>query len=160
MVEAENERAVGPKPSSFSGFYDRELEPMVRFAYLLTGQRAVAEDLVHDSFLRLHQHWDDVRSPRPYLRQSVANACRAHHRRIFRERARFPDLVTDHVSRDTPVILDAVSRLPYRQRAALVLRFYEDWPEEQIAQMLRCRPATVRSLVRRGLLALREVMEP
>jgi len=91
---------------------------------------------------------------------SVVNACRAYHRRIFRERARYAELAIDTVSRETPMILDAIARLPYRQRAALILRFYEDWPEQAIAEALRCRPATVRSLVHRGLNALREVMEP
>ena len=59
---------------------------------------------------------------------------------------------------ETPIVLDVLGRLPYRQRAALVLRFYEDWSDDQIATLLGCRPATVRSLVHRGLDAMRRVL--
>jgi RNA polymerase sigma-70 factor (sigma-E family) len=133
---------------------------MVRLAYLLTGSRAVAEDLVHDSFLRVQSRWDAVRDPTAYLRTTVVNACRAHHRRARRERAHFPDLVVDAVAPETPIVLDALAGLPYRQRAALVLKFYEDRPEHEIAEVLGCRPGTVRSLVHRGLTTLRRVVEP
>jgi RNA polymerase sigma factor (sigma-70 family) len=148
------------EPGPLSDLYLNKFTPMVRLAYLLTGSRAVAEDVVQDSFLRLQQHWDDVREPAAYLRTSVVNGCRAHHRRVGRERARYADLVADSVSPETPIVMDAVAKLPYRQRAALVLRFYEQWTEAEIAAALRCRPATVRSLVHRGLLSLRKVMEP
>jgi RNA polymerase sigma factor (sigma-70 family) len=57
------------------------------------------------------------------------------------------------------MILDAIADLPYKQRAALVLRFYEDRPEREIAEALRCRPATVRSLIHRGLSSLSKVIE-
>jgi RNA polymerase sigma-70 factor (sigma-E family) len=132
---------------------------LLRLAYLLTGSRAVAEDVVQDAFVQLHRRWDSVRAPAPYLRTSVVNGCRMHHRRNSREQARFADLVADVVQPETPVVLDALAHLPYRQRAALVLRYYEDRPEAEIADLLGCRPATVRSLVHRGLAALREAME-
>jgi RNA polymerase sigma factor (sigma-70 family) len=57
------------------------------------------------------------------------------------------------------MILDALAGLPYKQRAALVLRYYEDRPEREIADVLHCRPATVRSLVHRGLASLSKVIE-
>lgn len=148
------------EPGSLSELYADRFAPMVRLAYLLTGSRAVAEDVVQDSFLRVQQHWDDVREPAAYLRTTVVNGCRAHHRRAGRERARYADLVAETVSAETPIVMDAVAKLPYRQRAALVLRFYEQWTEVEIAAALGCRPATVRSLVHRGLLSLRKVMEP
>jgi len=69
-------------------------------------------------------------------------------------------LVTESVMPETPMLLDALARLPYRQRAALVLKFYEDRTEADIAELLGCRPATVRSLVHRGLSALRRVITP
>jgi RNA polymerase sigma factor (sigma-70 family) len=155
-----SEEAPSSRPSSISALYRLQYEPMVRLAYLLVGTRAVAEDIVQDAFAQMHQKWSSVRIPNAYLRTSVVNGCRAHHRRVFRERAHFPELVTDSLSKESPMILDAVTRLPYRQRVALVLRFYEDLPDEEIAKALRCRPATVRSLVHRGLAALRDVIEP
>jgi RNA polymerase sigma-70 factor (sigma-E family) len=132
---------------------------LLRLAYLLTGSRAVAEDVVQDAFVQLHRKWSGVRAPAPYLRTSVVNGCRMHHRGRSREQARFAELVGDAVQPETPVVLDALVHLPYRQRAALVLRYYEDRPEAEIADLLGCRPATVRSLVHRGLAALREAME-
>jgi RNA polymerase sigma-70 factor (sigma-E family) len=144
---------------SLEGLYGELYQPMVRLAYLLTGSASAAEDVVQDSFTRLHQRWDRVRKPSAYLRTSVVNACRAFHRRAHRQRARFADLVDDEVSAETPIVLDALAALPYKQRAALVLRFWEDRPEADIAEFLGCRPATVRSLVHRGLRALREVIE-
>jgi RNA polymerase sigma factor (sigma-70 family) len=71
----------------------------------------------------------------------------------------FPELASTEVSPDTVVVVEALGRLPYRQRAALVLRFYEDRPDSEIADFLGCRPATVRSLVHRGLSALRKVID-
>jgi RNA polymerase sigma factor (sigma-70 family) len=100
-----------------------------------------------------------VQQPTAYLRATVVNACRAYHRRARRERTHFPELVADSVSPETPIVLDVLAALPYRQRAALALRFYEDRPDREIAEALRCRPATVRSLIHRGLAALRKVTE-
>jgi RNA polymerase sigma-70 factor (sigma-E family) len=144
---------------SLDALYGELYQPMVRLAYLLTGSVSAAEDVVQDSFARLHQRWDRVRKPSAYLRTSVVNACRAFHRRAHREQTRFPDLAGDEVSAETPMVLDALARLPYKQRAGLVLRYWEDRPEADIAEFLGCRPATVRSLVHRGLRALREVIE-
>ena len=144
---------------SFEDFYQAFFEPMVRLAYLLTASRPAAEDLVQDCFARLHQRWPRVRQPTAYLRTSVVNACRGYHRRRRRECAHFADLVATDVSPDTPVVLDALGRLPYNQRAALILRFYEDRSDVEIAEFLGCRPATVRSLVHRGLSRLQKVIE-
>jgi RNA polymerase sigma factor (sigma-70 family) len=144
---------------SIEVLYRDRREPMVRLAYLLTGSEAVAEDLVQDSFLEVHRHDTSVQNPSAYLRATVVNACRAHHRHRSVERAHFADLLRDDLSPETPVVLDALAKLPYRQRAALALRYYEDLPEREIAGLLRCRPATVRSLVHRGLAELRKVME-
>lgn len=138
--------------------YEEQFTAMCRVAYLLTGNTTIAEDIVQDSFVRLHGRWSRVEHPVPYLRKAVVNACRQHHRRSLRERSHFSDLVTAEVSPETPVVLDALAQLPYRQRAALVLRYYLDRPEVEIAEALGCRPATVRSHVRRGLATLREVM--
>jgi len=131
---------------------------MVRLGYLLTGSTAVAEDLVQDSFVKLQRNWAGVREPAAYLRRSVVNACNSHHRRAGRERERFPGLVRDTVVAEDTVALDALASLPHRQRAALVLRYYEDRTDAEIADVLGCRPATVRSLVHRGLASLRKVI--
>ena len=133
---------------------------MVRVAYLMVGSTTVAEDLVQDSFARMHRHWDTTEHPRAYLRTSVVNACRSHLRRLALERAykRNPAL-TDSLPAEADELFDALAALPARQRAALVLRFYEDLSEADIAVALGCRPGTVKSLLHRGLAELRKAVE-
>jgi RNA polymerase sigma factor (sigma-70 family) len=149
----------GPSAPTTAELFAEQRDALVRLAYLLTGSRAVAEDVVQDAFVELHRRQRDVRTPAAYLRASVVNGSRMHHRRTARERARFADLVPLSVQPETVVMLDALGRLPHRQRVALVLRYYEDRPDAEIAELLGCWPATVRSLVRRGLAALRKAME-
>ncbi len=109
--------------------------------------------------MQLQLRWNTVERPGAYLRTAVVNGCRGYHRRLRRERASYADLVSTATLPETPVVLDVLATLPYRQRAALVLRFYEDRPDEEIAALLDCRPATVRSHIRRGLQAMRKVLD-
>jgi RNA polymerase sigma factor (sigma-70 family) len=153
-----------PALASVSGTTLAELfrdqyEKVIRVAYLLTGSQATAEDLVQDSFIRIQPKLGRLESPAAHLRTTVVNACSGHHRKVFRDRARFADLVTINVSPETPMIADVVAKLPYKQRVAVVLRYYEDRPDEEIAEVLSCRPATVRSLLHRGLQTLRKEIE-
>jgi RNA polymerase sigma-70 factor (sigma-E family) len=152
-------QVMASRAASFEDLYREQYEGMVRLAYLLCGTHALAEDLVQESFAQVHQRWNQIEHPTTYLRTCVINATRVHHRRRARERSHFPELVADTVTADTPILMDAVARLPHRQRVALTLRYFEDRPEAEIAEILRCRPATVRSLIHRGLAALREVIE-
>jgi RNA polymerase sigma-70 factor (sigma-E family) len=149
-------------PGSLADLYRERYVPMVRLAYLIVGSTTVAEDLVQDAFARMHRHWDTTEHPRAYLRTAVVNACRSHLRRLALERAyrRHPSAVADHMLAEADELFDALATLPSRQRAALVLRFYEDLSEADIAVALGCRPGTVKSLLHRGLGELRKVVEP
>lgn len=133
-------------------------------AYLLTGSPAAAEDLAQEAFLRAAGRFPQIRDAnnfRAYLRRTVINLWRNSVRRERREQAylarqdpRTPedesaDLVTRYAVRV------ALLRLSPRQRAAIVLRYYEDLPERQIAALLQCRPGTVKSLLARGVDSLR-----
>ena len=139
--------------------FRRSWVDLVRLATLLTGSVPIAEDLVQDSFLRLEMRSNRPDDPTKYLRTSVVNACRSHHRRRLLELRHRP--VPPGSGMDNPVELwDILGRLSQRQRTALVLRYYVDLPEEEIAAILHCRPATVRSLVQRGLTRLREELSP
>jgi RNA polymerase sigma-70 factor (sigma-E family) len=133
---------------------------MVRLAVLLTGSQPAAEDLVHDAFLRVHRHWQRVEHPKAYLRQAVVNACRSSARRVDLERSVQATTPPTIVSLEADEMFDALAALPHRQRAALVLQFYEDLPQSEIAEILGCREGTVASLVHRGLAQLRRVVEP
>lgn len=145
---------------SFVDLY-RELQlPMVRLAWALTGSETLAQDLVHDVFIKTHAHWRRIEHPRSYLRQAVVNACRSASRRAKRERSVEKLILLEDAQLDADEMFDALGSLPYRQRAALVLQFYEGLPQAEIAALLRCREGTVASLVHRGLAQLRRVIEP
>jgi len=177
--------AVGGPGTSFGDLYLGSFPAMVRLARVLVDSPETAEDLVQDAFVHLHRHWGGVRDPRAYLQRSVVNACRSHHRRAWRERSRlsrsvdprpkggtgegngegndggevFDGVAEQGRSDDAGVLGAALATLPYRQRAALVLRYYADLPDGEIAVVLGCRPGTVASLVHRGLEHLREVVD-
>ena len=137
----------------------------VRLAYLLTGDRALAEDLAQDAFVKLAGRLVHLRDPGAfdaYLRRTVVNLANSHYRRKRLERAylkreegtaRTADIPVDPGARDE--LWGAMRRLSERQRAAIVLRYYEDLSEQQVAEILNCRPGTVKSLVSRGLASLR-----
>jgi RNA polymerase sigma factor (sigma-70 family) len=157
VVDVRQEK--GATPPSLTAVFAAEHDGLARLACLLTGSTLVAEDVVQDAFVQLQLRWSTVERPGAYLRTAVVNGCRGYHRRLRRERASYADLISTATLPETPVVLDVLGRLPYRQRAALVLRFYEDWPDDEIAELLGCRPATVRSLVHRGLAAMRRVLD-
>jgi RNA polymerase sigma factor (sigma-70 family) len=152
------EGAVEFEPSFVDAYRELQL-PMVRLAYALTGSETLAQDLVHDVFIRAHSHWRRVEHPRSYVRAAVVNACRSASRRSRRERSADALFVVEDAALEADEMFDALSALPYRQRAALVLQFYEGLPQSEIAEILGCREGTVASLVHRGLAQLRRVIE-
>jgi RNA polymerase sigma-70 factor (sigma-E family) len=145
--------------------YTRFAPNAIRVAYLMTGDRPLAEDIVQDAFIRFAGRLHSLRDPgafEAYLRRTIVNLTKNHFRRRALERSdlerRASERRLEHADRDVAdyeAMRVALLQLPVRQRTAIVLRYYEDLPESQIAELLRCRPATVRSLVARGLEALR-----
>ena len=145
--------------------YVRYAPDGIRLAYLLTGDRGLAEDLVHEAFLRFVGRLHFVRDPEAfdgYLRRTIVNLSKNHFRRraversyLAREAGRVAEGRHDPDVPAYETMRAALLSLPIRQRAAIVFRYYEDLPEAQIADILGCRPATVRSLVSRGLETLR-----
>jgi RNA polymerase sigma-70 factor (sigma-E family) len=157
------------KTGRLAELYAMYSDRAVRLAYLLTGDMALAEDLVQDAFVKLAGRFADLRDQRAfeaYLRKTVVNLARMHFRRKRLERSYAdremqeprPDVALPDVATHEQM-KQALLLLPARQRAALVLRYYEDLPEAQIADILRCRPGTVRSLISRGVAALRPRMQ-
>jgi RNA polymerase sigma-70 factor (sigma-E family) len=145
--------------TSFADLYRSQYGPMVRLAHLLTTSNSVAEELVQDAFVRVHGKWDQIDAPQAYLRTAVVNACRSHLRRRVLEKVRLAHPLPEAVPPDPDEMWDALAALPYRQRAVLVMKFYEDMPEADIAAALGCRPGTVKSLTSRALDQLRKVIE-
>jgi len=150
---------VADRAALVAELYRREYAPMVRLAHLITGSNEAAEDLVQDSFVRLYRSWERADEPGAYLRRIVVNRCNTWHRRRRMERERHPRPVPEAVDAESRELLDALAHLGVRQRTALVLRFFVDMSEADIADALGCRPGTVKSLVHRGLRQLEEVIE-
>jgi RNA polymerase sigma factor (sigma-70 family) len=129
---------------------------MIRFARMLTGSAAIAEEVVQDAFLKMHQLGRAPTNPEGYLRTTVANLARSHLRRLRLERRLPPKQRITFIDPEIDETWAVLCRLPFRQRAVLALRFYDDLSEADIAQVLGCRPGTVKSNLNRGLSKLRE----
>ena len=164
IIPFEMERAEPLRGSRLDDLYVRHAPDGIRLAYLLTGDRALAEDLVQEAFARFVGRLLHLRNPEafePYLRRTIVNLSRSYFRHRKVERAYLERLALaptrPAADRDDPdeVLHEALLRLPARQRAAIVLRFYEDLTDTQTAEVMRCRPGTVRSLVSRGMKILR-----
>ena len=151
--------ATGPDAARrFEDFYRHHYQSLVRLGFLLTFSEEVARDLVHDAFVRSYGRFDSLADPLPYLRRCVVNASRSWHRRRHMERIRSGSERVPDVELEADELFDVLARLPARQRAAIVLRFYEQMRDDEIARVLHCRPGTVASLVHRGCARLRVVM--
>lgn len=144
---------------SFDDLYSEQFLPMVRLATLMCGRSELARDIVQDSFVRLHLKWAGVQHPQAYLRRSVVNGCRSRARweRRRRGRSTAPEASTEQAPDE---LFDVLASLPHRQRAAIVLKYYEQRTEAEIAEILGCRQGTVGPLVSRGLTSLRAALTP
>jgi RNA polymerase sigma-70 factor (sigma-E family) len=140
----------------------------LRFALMLTGNRALSEDLVQEAFVRVAAKLDVLREPSAfgaYLTRAVANLAKSHfrHQEVAKRHERAVNaasLVVAPVDIETSdLLLVALQRLPVQQRAALVLRYYNDLSQEEIARLLDCPIGTVKSALSRGLARLRKECE-
>ena len=136
----------------------------LRLAYLLTGDRVLAQDLTQDAFVKLLGHFQDLRNRDAfwwYLRRTIVNLSRSYFRRRQVERAylgkqRPPEAVAAPDVGDRERIRRALLKLRPEQRAAVVLRYYEDMTEADTAEILGRPLGTVKSMVSRGIDTLRE----
>lgn len=159
---ADVSHASEPTLERFEDFYRREYEPAVRLAWLLIGSRAGAEDVVQDAMSGVYRSFERIESAGGYLRRAVVNRARSWQRDERRQRDRLTLLAHQRSGIDTVdrELLDAVGRLPYRQRVVIVTRYWGGWSENDIARALGCRPGTVKSLASRGLSRLRTEVQP
>jgi RNA polymerase sigma-70 factor (sigma-E family) len=156
---------------TFEDFVRARSASLLRTALLLTGQnRAEAEDLLQMALERAYRHWGRVCNadePERYVRGILANASADRRRRLARRREQpmprgdagplVPDRSGEVADRD--YLLRALAALPQRQRAVLVLRYFDDLSEGETAKMLECSVGTVKSQAARGLARLRDAAE-
>jgi RNA polymerase sigma-70 factor (sigma-E family) len=148
---------------SFSTFVSARSRHLLQTAYLLTGDRHRAEDLLQTALTRAYLRWDRIVSedPEGYVRRTLANA---HidwwRRKPWREEptaelpeVAMPDQASAYDVREA--VLQALAGLSRRQRAVVVLRYYEDLSEAEIAGVLGCSAGTVKSAASRAMTKLR-----
>jgi len=142
--------------------YREHYEPVVRLAHVLLGDRGRAEELAQDAFVRIAPRLGAIENPAGYLRTVLVNLCRDDGRRAAR--AKDHPAPVARVAPEPPVpptstaVWAALQSLPERQRVAVTLRYYLDLPDDEIAEIIGSRPATVRSLVHRALATLKEAV--
>ncbi len=156
----------------FDGFAAAELDGLLRYATVLSGDRELARDLVQDVLQKVYLRWPLVAAtdrPRLYVRTMITREFLSWRRRWSTRNVVLPfgDLpdgpaVADHAVRiaDRDAVWRQLAALPLRQRTVLVLRYYERATDVEIAAMLGCSAVTVRGYAARALASLRKTMEP
>jgi RNA polymerase sigma-70 factor, ECF subfamily len=160
--------AVGAETGvSFNALYQHEYESLVRLAFVLTGRRDIAEELVQDAFEAAHRRWDRISrydKPGAWIRRVVLQRCIGRHRRIgaetkalLRLTARPPEFA--ELTAPDSTLVQAIRRLPTRQAQVIALICVEDRSVDEVSDLLECGPATVRTHLRRGRLALAAALD-
>ena len=165
-------RMIGVVGMEFADFAAAELPGLVRFAGVLTGDRQLAHDVLSDALINASVRWSRIGAmdqPLAYVRRMVVTTFLADRRRTARRRtdSTGSDRLLDQAEpagsetvEDREDLAASLRGLPGQQRAAVVMRFYLDYPDPQIAQILGCSTATVRSHVSHALAALRAAGTP
>jgi RNA polymerase sigma factor (sigma-70 family) len=151
-----------PQPTidkAFGAFYEAECDQQVRRAFLIVGSADMANDVVHDAFIAVYQRWGEIESPGPYLNRVVLNGCRDVCRRQARHNRWLPRIAEpDRGSSVQDTLDDVLERLPFNQRAAVVLRYYGQFTTAEIAASLGCSPGSVGPWIRRALDQMRKAL--
>ncbi|MCS7477918.1 SigE family RNA polymerase sigma factor [Umezawaea endophytica] len=153
---------------TFDDFVEERLDPLLRYATVLCCDPHLAKDVVQEVLLRAQQQWPRIEqagSPASYVKRMVTNEFLSWRRRLVNHEVSASLCALDELGPPTPDqtsgyaeredMMARLATLPRRQRAAIVLRFYEGCDDAEIALVLDCRQGTVRSLISRGLAALR-----
>ncbi|HYK69965.1 MAG TPA: SigE family RNA polymerase sigma factor [Streptosporangiaceae bacterium] len=168
LLAARRAAAEEPATIAVTALYAEHALGLTRLAQVMLGDRGAAEDVVQDAFTGLYRRWshlaDSAKAP-SYLRSAVLNGCRS----VLRRAGRAPVLdVCDAIVPDSESavlasqarqdVLRALRRLPDRQREVLVLRYYLDLKDGEIAAVMGIRDGSVRSAAHRGLAALERIL--
>ncbi|GAB3822735.1 SigE family RNA polymerase sigma factor [Kribbella italica] len=156
-------------PPDFDTWVSHRGAGLLRFAYLITRDRGRAEEAVQDALIAAYPRWSRIGAdPDAYVRRCIVNADISRWRRFFRRETPVDDpsalavvVGADHATSyaDADAVWRLCASLPTRQRAAVVLRYYEGLPDADIAEILGCTAATVRSQIHRALSSLRATLK-
>ena len=154
------------KDADFSAYMSARQAALYRTAYLLAGDHATAEDLLQNAFAKLYLSWDKVRDREAldgYVRRIMVNENNSLWRRAWKRKEVTTDTIPDYVGvadrhdhGERSALWEFVQTLPRKQRAVVVLRYYEDLSEAEVADILGISVGTVKSQSSRALAALRQ----
>ena len=155
--------------AGFDEFFVASWPRLLRTTYGVAGDAQLAEDALQTAFTKAYAAWSRISrtdEPLAYVRRIAINAAIAQHRKASARRETTVESLRDGsvVSHADDVVVHdevwrAIAALPARQRAVVVLRYYEDLSEKQIADVLGCRPGTVKSQASAALATLRAALE-
>jgi RNA polymerase sigma-70 factor (sigma-E family) len=154
---------------TFEEFAATRLDAVLRFSAALTADRQLAEDVVQEVLIRAHAKWDrigELEHPEAYVRRMIVNEFTSWRRKwariVPRPAAELDRAVADPTDQlaQSRELIDEVARLPRKQRTVLALRYYEDLPDAEIADLMGCSESTVRGYAFRALKSLRIELAP
>jgi RNA polymerase sigma factor (sigma-70 family) len=155
--ERSNRAEPRDERADFEAFYRAQWLSTVRLARMILGSTGEAEEVAQESLIRAHERWATLDRPTAFLFTATVNLCRSSVRRRELERRKgVADSVRVVREPDIDETWVALQKLPFRQRAVLVLRYYADLTETEIADALDCRIGTVKSAHHRALRKLRK----
>jgi RNA polymerase sigma-70 factor (sigma-E family) len=153
---------------TFEEFVAARLGPLVRYATVVTWDPHLAEDITQDVLLRAQSRWGRIGrldAPEQYVKRMILNQFLSWRRRRAARMVTISPEAMESIAppvadsaaaaADRDLVLRLIATLPPKQRAALALRYYEDMADAQIAELLGCRPVTVRTQISRALATLR-----
>ncbi|GAA4443725.1 RNA polymerase sigma factor [Phytohabitans houttuyneae] len=156
---------------TFEEFVAARLGPLVRYATVVTWDPYLAEDITQDVLVRAQARWGRIGgldAPEQYVKRMILNEFLSWRRRRAARLVTISPEALESIAppvednavaaEDRDLVLRLIATLPPKQRAALALRYYEDLPDEQIADLLGCRPVTVRTQIFRALATLRAAL--
>lgn len=159
---------LAARTDDFADVYAAHHADALRLAYLLCGDRHRAEDVVADAFVKVYRAWQrgGIDAPRAYIRRAVVNQVNSRFRRLALERREAEKRSGDDRGQrsaedalaDADETFQALQRLPERMRTVIVLRFWADMPEKEIARAMGISVGTVKSTLSRGLQKLRDAL--
>ena len=157
---------LSQRDDEFRAFFFAQSPRLRGIALLMTGDQARAEELAQEALLRAYRAWPRIRreDPGPYVRATLVNLCRNEYRRRLLERKRPSEEAATQIGHDATVaeamrLADALRALPPIRKAVIVLRYYEDLPEAEIARILDRPLNTIKSDIRRSLETLRPLLK-
>jgi RNA polymerase sigma-70 factor (sigma-E family) len=168
-VETANTQASTDAAEAVTALYAEHAFGLVRLAVIMLGDQAAAEDVVQDAFLGLYRRWERLAAdshPLAYVRTSVLNGCRSalrsqSRRGLIAALGQPPAESAEAramVSEEHRAVVAAIRRLPARQREALLLRYYVDMSEDEIARTMGVSRGTVKSATSRALGAIARIL--